>query len=91
MTKLEFLRFEDSGGFVRVVLKISFAASNSNPSEKLKQSLADGKLGTIDVDPNSLDWVEVSCKYHTYNLFYSECLQALKSQNFRPARIKPEL
>ena len=44
---------------MKVVLKASFSPTNTNPSEKLKLSIADGKLGDIAVDQSSLDWVEV--------------------------------
>ena len=63
MKKLEFVDFEKSGDFVKVVLQMTFAGSNTNPSEKFRQDVADGKLGDHSVDVDSIDWVE----------FYSRC------------------
>ena len=50
--------FQDSNGKVQVVLKMVFSDSNKDPSSILKASIADGKLGQIAVDPNSLQFRE---------------------------------
>ena len=49
-------KFDSSDGNVKVFLKMTFDDSNEDPGAKLKDSLSDGKLGSIGVDKDSLKW-----------------------------------
>ena len=51
-------KFEESGGNVKVIVKMTFDDSNDDPGAKLKESLSDGKLGPIGVDKDSVKWVD---------------------------------
>jgi hypothetical protein len=59
-------RFEPSGENVKAVLKMTFDSSNNNPGAKLKDSLSNGKLGSIGVDKDSVSWINSYSKSLIY-------------------------
>jgi hypothetical protein len=59
MKSIQLESFQDENGKVEVVLVMVFSAANTDPSARLKSSIADGMLGQIAVDPSSLDFANV--------------------------------
>jgi hypothetical protein len=45
---------------------MTFDSSNNNPGAKLKDSLSNGKLGSIGVDKDSLSWINSYSKSLIY-------------------------
>ena len=52
-------KFVKDGDVVKAILKMTFDGSNDDPGKKLRDSLADGKLGSISVDKDSVQWVDL--------------------------------
>lgn len=58
MKGIELEKFEQNGELVKAVLRMTFESTNTNPGEKLQESLADGRLGNLAVDKDSVEWVD---------------------------------
>jgi hypothetical protein len=63
MKRVDFESFQDVNGEVKVTHKMIFNASNTDPAAGLRSSMADGMLGQYAVDPASLDFAQVQCKW----------------------------
>ena len=58
MKSVNFESFQNSNGKVKVLLRMVFAESNTDPAAILTSSMANGMLGQLAVDPTSLEFIE---------------------------------
>ena len=54
--------FEQNNGKVKVITVMTFDDTNDDPGEALVESVADGTLGELSVDPDSVGVKKLSCE-----------------------------
>ena len=71
--KTSLKKFEENSGDVCVFMDLVFGPTDGNdPSSVLKAAIENGKLGDIQIDPDSLTFVS------NRKLFYLRCLAVVK-------------
>ena len=63
MREAEVVGFEEKDGHVKVVTKMTFDDWNEDPGATLTESIQDGTLGELSVDPESISVKELNGTY----------------------------
>lgn len=63
MKDAKLVGFKKVNGKVKVITVMTFDDTNDDPGSTLVESVQDGKLGALSVDPDSVAAKKLSCKF----------------------------